>query len=360
MEDLEMKNNLFWKNKKIFITGHTGFKGTWLLLSLIEMGAEILGYSLEADKDSLYKSVEKKITNKFTHNVSNILDLESLKASINNFQPDIIIHLAAQALVRRSYKSPLLTWETNLMGSLNILEASKALKHKCSIIMITTDKVYKNNEWVYGYRENDELGGHDPYSASKAATEIAIKSWRSSFFNDISHQNIKISSARSGNVIGGGDWAEDRIIPDIVNALSERKKISIRNPSASRPWLHVLEPLNGYLKLAEAIHKGIDSTNYEAFNFGPNISDNKTVLELVKEVLKSWPGDWEKIINNNNFHEATNLHLQNEKAYKLLGWKPKWNFEKTVYETISWYKKVKNGEDAYESCKENIEDYFSI
>ena len=224
MEDLEMNNKLFWKNKKIFITGHTGFKGTWLLLSLIEMGAEILGYSLEADKDSLYKSVEKKITNKFTHNVSNILDLESLKASINNFQPDIIIHLAAQALVRRSYKSPLLTWETNLMGSLNILEASKALKHKCSIIMITTDKVYKNNEWVYGYRENDELGGHDPYSASKAATEIAIKSWRSSFCNDISHQNIKIASARSGNVIGGGDWAEDRIIPDIVNALSERKK----------------------------------------------------------------------------------------------------------------------------------------
>jgi len=355
-----MKNKNFWKNKKIFITGHTGFKGTWLLISLLEMGADIFGFSLEPDKKSLYKSVEKNIENKFKHHVSNILDLEDLKASINYFKPDIIIHLAAQSLVRRSYRKPLLTWETNLMGSLNILEASKELENKCSIVMITTDKVYKNNEWIFGYRENDPLGGQDPYSASKAATEIAIRSWRSSFCNQSSFNNLIISSARSGNVIGGGDWSEDRIIPDIVNSLIENSKVSIRNPSSNRPWQHVLEPLNGYLLLAEKLYEKSSSDDYEEFNFGPNICSNKTVLDLVQEVLKHWPGEWQNVLNDNNLHEANNLHLQNEKAFKLLGWQPKWDFEKTVLKTISWYKNVINGEDAYKNCKMNIEEYFSI
>ena len=354
-----MKNNHFWKNKKIFITGHTGFKGTWLLISLLEMGAEVFGYSLEADKKSLYNSVEKKIENKFTHHVSNILDLEDLKSSINNFKPDIIIHLAAQSLVRKSYRTPLLTWETNVLGSLNILEASKVLKNKCSIVMITTDKVYKNNEWTYGYRENDPLGGQDPYSASKAATEIAISSWRSSFCNKLTNENLIISSARSGNVIGGGDWSEDRIIPDIVSSLIKKRKISIRNPSSNRPWQHVLEPLNGYLILAERLYELSSSEDYEEFNFGPNICSNKTVLDLVQEVLKHWPGEWQSVKNDNDLHEANNLHLQNEKAFKLLGWEPKWNFEKTILKTISWYKNVINGEDAFKNCKINIEEYFS-
>ncbi len=359
LESLGMNNQRFWENKKVLITGHTGFKGTWLLISLLAMGADILGYSLEAEKKSLFKNVEKKIENKFTNHISDILDLDNLKNIINYFQPDLIIHLAAQSLVRKSYRQPMLTWQTNVLGSLNILEASKDLKKKCSIIMVTTDKVYKNNEWVYGYRENDELGGYDPYSASKAAAEIAIKSWRSSFNNELTCKNLNISSARSGNVIGGGDWSEDRIVPDIVKGLIEEKKILIRNPSANRPWQHVLEPLSGYLTLAEALYKRKNSPEYNEFNFGPNIFSNKTVLELVEEVFKYWPGEWEDISNNSDLHEASNLNLQNEKAFKLLGWRPKWDFKKSVYETISWYKKVNDGGDPYEICKKNIEEFFS-
>ncbi len=356
-----MSKNQFWENKKVFITGHTGFKGTWLLLSLLNMGAIVKGYSLMAEEKSLFINVEKKIKNKFSHLEANILDLENLRKSIEDFQPDVIIHLAAQAFVRKSYKIPLLTWETNVLGSLNVLEASKSLKEKCSIVMITTDKVYKNNEWLYGYRENDSLGGIDPYSASKAGAEIAINSWRKSYCNNnLSNQTLNISTARAGNVIGGGDWGEDRLIPDIIKSLMNRETISIRNPQANRPWQHVLEPINGYLMLAEKLYQEKPSPDYEAFNFGPNISNNKTVTYLVQEVLKFWPGDWEIMEESSNLYEAHNLHLQSEKAERLLGWQPKWNFEKTIYETITWYMKVIEGENAYEKCTQNIEEFFSL
>ena len=322
------------------------------------MGSYVAGYSLKADKNSLFKSVEKKLKNKFIHIENNILDLNNLKKSIKEFEPDVIIHLAAQSLVRKSYKFPLLTWETNVLGSLNILEASKGLNKKCSIVMVTTDKVYKNNEWVYGYRENDNLGGHDPYSASKAGSEIAISSWRLSFCNEFSNNNLHIATARAGNVIGGGDWSEDRIIPDIINSLMNKKIIPIRNPLASRPWQHVLEPLSGYLILAKRIYEEIPSSDYEAFNFGPDITNNKTVKELVEEVIKSWPGKWENANVLSSYHEAINLHLQNEKAIKLLGWKPRWDFKKTVFETIFWYKDVLNGDDAFKSVYKILKNFF--
>lgn len=353
-----MIDKSFWKNKRVLVTGHTGFKGTWLILLLLEMKVKIWGYSLKAEKDSLFNLVYKKIKKRFIHIESNILDIQELKENIKIIQPDVVIHLAAQPLVRKSYELPLLTWETNLMGTLNILEASKYLKKKCAIIIITTDKVYENKELKNGYKENDKLGGFDPYSASKACTEIAVNSWRMSFCNT-PQSNLRISTARAGNVIGGGDWSHDRIIPDIVKALNKNKVIGIRNPYSTRPWQHVLEPINGYLKLAQKIYLSKPSEQDLVFNFGPEKSNNKTVKELVEFVCKIWPGYWEILQTSNNFHETKNLHLISEKANNLLNWYPKWKFEKTILKTINWYINFYDGSDAYELCNLDIRSYFN-
>ena len=354
-----MQESSFWKNKNVLITGHTGFKGTWLLIWLVKMGAKVFGYSLKADNDSLFNSVKYKLKDKFIHSESNILDLDQIKEYINDIQPDIVFHLAAQSLVRKSYSDPLNTWNTNLIGTINILEASRLIKKKCSIVIITTDKVYRNNEWLYGYRENDDLGGFDPYSASKACVEIAVNSWRSSFNrnSDGKESNIYISTARSGNVLGGGDWAKDRIMPDIIRSLINNKKIQIRNPKSTRPWQHVLEPLKGYLLLAKNLYE--NPLQYtQAFNFGPSRSNNKTVDSLILSVIKHWPGEWEVIQEEINLHEAKLLHLQSDKALQLLQWKSVWGFEKTIYETVMWYKSIHEGKDAYEKCINNIENYL--
>ena len=354
MENLEMNNHSFWHKRKVLITGHTGFKGSWLSLWLEKLGAEITGISLEpATQPALFNQL--KIKEKISRNIyQDIRDTENLRKTIKEFEPEIVFHLAAQPLVIESYRNPIDTWETNVMGSLNLLESLRNIKKKCSVVMITTDKVYKNMDWEFGYRETDQLGGHDPYSASKAAAEIAIESWRLSFCGNKTGQNpfLQIATARAGNVIGGGDWARDRIIPDTIRALTKDEIVKIRNPKSRRPWQHVLEPLNGYLVLAQKLHGCSEfnqsklSTNPLAtsFNFGPNLESNKTVEELVNEILKNWPGKLEKVNEIYARHESSKLNLQIDKAYHYLGWQPKWDFETSVKRTINWYKEIENNE----------------
>ena len=348
----------FWKNKNILITGHTGFKGSWLLIWMLKNGANVWGYALKAEELSLFNEVRGSLNGKFSHFEGDILDSKKLTEFVKESNPDIIFHLAAQPLVRKSYLEPIKTWETNVIGSLNILEATKSLKKKCAVIMVTTDKVYENKEWSFGYRENDALGGVDPYSASKACCEIAIKSWRESFCGDKSFQlsNVFVSTARSGNVIGGGDWSEDRLIPDAINALKMKNKIVIRNPKSKRPWQHVLEPLNGYILLAEKLYQN-PKKFAQAFNFGPEVQSNKSVEEVISCLLKYWQGEWVFDKQNESFYEAELLHLQSEKSKIFLGWEPVWNFEKTIKETINWYKKFYLGEDCFELCIQNINQF---
>jgi len=336
-------NLSFWNKKKVLITGHTGFKGSWLALWLLKMNARVSGVSLAPDgSNNLFDKL--KIEKDLNHIICDIRDRNSLKKYFKEVNPDIVFHLAAQPLVVKSYKDPLETWETNLMGTINVLDSITSLKKECTGIFITTDKVYKNNEWVYGYRENDQLGGHDPYSSSKAACEIAISSWRSSFL-DPKYNNdslISIASARAGNVIGGGDWAENRIIPDVIRSLQNNEKVQIRNPFSTRPWQHVLEPLSGYLILAEALKN--DSKNIStSYNFGPFVESNRTVKELTEECLKHWEGEYYFDKNLNRPHEAGSLYLTIEKVIKDLGWMPKWNFSRTIEKTVNWYKYVHYG-----------------
>ena len=360
-----MINKKFWEDKKVLITGHTGFKGSWLSLWLNSMGSNVSGIGLEPYLElSLYEQL--KIKNLFSSSFYvDIRNKSLLTEKIVSIKPEIIFHLAAQPLVRESYKNPIETWEVNVFGSLNILKILTELDIKFAVVMVTTDKVYKNNEWDYGYRENDTLGGYDPYSASKAAAEIAISSWRSSFCEDKSRK-VLISSARSGNVIGGGDWAEDRIIPDAIKALNLNQKILVRNPESTRPWQHVLDPLAGYISLAEKLYKSsgngekIVKDDYcSSFNFGPGMEANRTVEELLNEVIKYWPGQWLSQKPEFNFHEAGKLNLQVDKAYHLLNYRNKWNFENSVKRTIQWYEKVlKNSVSAYAACMNDIDEYM--
>ena len=346
-QDRNNPNPNFWNRKRVLITGHTGFKGSWLTTWLLQMKANVYGISLPpSSSKNLFDSL--KIKDEINHIICDIRNKEQLNKHINEIKPDIIFHLAAQPLVLESYINPISTWETNVIGTLNVLDSITSLRNECIGIFITTDKVYKNNEWIYGYRENDQLGGHDPYSSSKAACEIAISSWRSSFLNPRQQNNFFISSARAGNVIGGGDWAENRIIPDVVRALEKKEKILVRNPLSTRPWQHVLEPLSGYLLLAESLSR--NNINFStAFNFGPLIESNRSVQELVKECLKNWQGEFILDNNANKPHEAGVLNLTIEKAIKELNWHPKWDFNMTIKKTINWYKNV------FESSKTPID-----
>ena len=358
MENLEMKNISFWKDKRVLLTGHTGFKGSWLLFTLLQLGAKVFCYSLEPKGEKnlyvdLFKDNPK--TFKFNEFIGDIRDEKSLSKWIGKAQPEIVFHLAAQPLVRESFENPIYTWDVNVKGSLVLLESLKQIKHKCSVVMVTTDKVYLNKEQKEGYDEKDQLGGVDPYSASKAASELAIASWRSSFcgFDHYQKTNLKIATARAGNVIGGGDWSKDRIIPDIINSLILEKTIPVRNPYSKRPWQHVLESLNGYLLLSEYLHSEVNP-KCEAFNFGPNLQDSKTVEELIKEAVKTWPGNWKKSEDNNSYHESKLLNLKVNKSMKLLDWEPKWSFQKTVGNTVRWYKKVHQGTSPFDSCLDDL------
>ncbi|MFN9547790.1 MAG: CDP-glucose 4,6-dehydratase, partial [Cyanobacteriota bacterium] len=310
---------LFWKGKRVLLTGHTGFKGSWLALWLLELGVDLTGLALAPEPGpNLFDQLE--LQDRMDHRLGDIRDQDVVKQLVAERQPEVVLHLAAQPLVRRSYNEPLATWETNVNGTLHVLEAVRTLDQPCTAVLITTDKVYRNNEWLFGYREIDPLGGHDPYSSSKAAAEIAIASWRSSFCGSLAHQtpNLRMASARAGNVIGGGDWAADRIVPDAMRALAGGSPIAIRNPAATRPWQHVLEPLGGYLLLAERLSQG-ETNLATAFNFGPLLEANRTVRDLVEEALRHWAGQWEDHSDPNSPHEASLLHLVIDKAHHELG-----------------------------------------
>jgi CDP-glucose 4,6-dehydratase len=349
----------YWNGRRVLLTGHTGFKGSWLAFWLLELGAEVTGLALPAATDpSLFAQLG--LDQRLDHRVGDIRDAGLLKELVLETRPEVVLHLAAQPLVRFSYQEPVATWATNVMGTIHVLEALRLLDRQCSAVLITTDKVYRNNEWVYGYRENDPLGGHDPYSSSKAAAEIAIGSWRSSFCGSLPHQtpHLRVASARAGNVIGGGDWALDRIVPDAMRALSRGETIAVRNPAATRPWQHVLEPLAGYLCLAEALSASAEQS--KAFNFGPQLEANRPVRELVEQALRHWPGSWEDQADPNAPHEASLLNLVIDRAHHELGWAPRWDFATTVERTVNWYRRVQEGEaSALECCQDDLTAYLN-
>lgn len=328
-----------YRGRKVWLSGHTGFKGSWLAAWLVELGAEVHGFALPpATTPALFDQLG--LEGAMRHDLADIRDFHALRRSLSTAQPDFIFHLAAQPLVRHSYEQPLATYATNVMGTAHVLEAARSLPRPCAVVCVTTDKCYENREWLHAYRESDPLGGHDPYSSSKAAAELAIASWRKSFF-PTSHI-VKIASARAGNVIGGGDWAPDRLVPDCVRALRQSEAIAVRNRTATRPWQHVLEPLSGYLwlgaVLAQPALRPFEPVLFrDAFNFGPENDSNRTVAEVVQEFLRHWPGRWEDRSDPQAVHEARLLHVSTDKAHHLLGWRPVWDFARTVAETARWY-----------------------
>lgn len=341
--------NGIYKNKKVLITGNTGFKGGWLTVWLSTLEADIYGYSLKPPTvPSLFQilNLERFIAQE----EADVRDFERLTAAIKRIQPAIIFHLAAQSLVRESYAKPLETIATNTFGSVNLMEAVRQAGIPVAVVMITSDKCYDNKEWIHGYREVDPLGGYDPYSASKGAAEIFISSWRNSFFNisDISKHRVRIASARAGNVIGGGDWANDRIVPDCIRDLKRSGVVGIRNPDATRPWQHVLEPLHGYLQLGSRLlsEEGDAARFCQAFNFGPLANSNRTVRELVEKIIRYWGnGTWKSTTPEVARHEASLLNLSIDKAFHNLNWSPRWNFDTTVRQTVDWYRKLDEAPD---------------
>lgn len=335
-----MKNlfNGIYKNKRIFLTGHTGFKGSWMVLWLKQLGAEVYGYSLKpvyspAHYDLLDLGIDESI--------GDIRDYNMLQKAMQSFMPHMVIHMAAQPLVRLSYSEPLNTFETNVMGTANILNACRQVDSVRAIVNITTDKCYENREWVWGYREKDPMGGHDPYSASKGCAELVTSAYRNSFFNidkyGIDHK-VLISSVRAGNVIGGGDWADDRLIPDIMKAAEKGETVIIRSPESTRPWQHVLEPLSGYLMLGQKLLEG-NKEYGEPWNFGPTDEESITVQRVVESIKKTWPRvEYSLQPDSKTLHEANLLKLDCSKAHFKLKWKGIWNSEKTFEATTEWYK----------------------
>ncbi len=348
-----------FRGKKIFITGHTGFKGSWLTVWLKILGAQVKGYSLAPESNQgIYKRIDGDSICESV--IADIRDEVKLQKELISFQPDIIFHLAAQPLVRLSYKKPAETFDVNVIGTANLLNAVRFLDKKCAIVIITTDKVYENHEWAYPYREVDLLGGYDPYSASKACAEIVVNSFRQSFFNvdKASNHQKYIASARAGNVIGGGDWAEDRIIPDIIKSLKKNNKILIRNPAAIRPWQFVLEPVYGYLILAASLLNNPAKFS-GAYNFGPLPNDFLPVEQLVKQAISSWgSGSYEIQISDTQPHEAGILKLDISKAYDHLKWQPKLNSTKAIEWTMAWYQQ--NNEQIRDYTFEQINKYQAL
>jgi CDP-glucose 4,6-dehydratase len=344
--------NRAFEGKRVWLSGHTGFKGSWLSEWLLQLGAVVHGYALAPDTTpSLFNQLG--LAGRLEHEVADIRDLEEVRRSIDSFRPDFVIHMAAQPLVRRSYAIPVETYETNVMGTVHVLEALRNLSSSCSVVIVTTDKCYENHESGRAYEETDPLGGHDPYSSSKAMAEIATAAYRNSYFLN---SPVRVASARAGNVIGGGDWAEDRIVPDAMRALDRGDVIAVRNPKAVRPWQHVLEPLGGYLTLAAGLAE--DASLATSFNFGPGPDSNRTVADLVTEILKNRLGSWEDASDPAALHEATLLNLSIEKAERLLGWKPKWNFEETIKRTVAWYDQVhRNTISPLEITRSQIAEY---
>ena len=343
----------FWKGKKVFLTGHTGFKGGWITHWLYELGASVCGYSLEPLTQPNFFTETQLQKRLASSTIGDILDLAALTKAVKAAEPDIIFHMAAQPLVRESYDAPVATFAANVIGTVNVLEAARQCCTAKAIVNITTDKCYENKEWQWPYRENDRLGGHDPYSASKACAEIAAAAYRDSF---LTQANIHIASARAGNVIGGGDWAIDRLIPDFFRALDKKQTLTIRSPSAIRPWQHVLEPLSGYLLLAENLY--INGSEFsEAWNFGPNDDDAKPVSWIVDQLSTYTPGARWQTGKAQQPHEAGLLKLDSSKAKARLGWVPRWRLEAALDKTLEWHQAWRKKADMTEITSAQIRAY---
>lgn len=344
-----------YKNKKVLVTGHTGFKGSWLCLWLKQLGAEVIGYSLNPDTNpNLFELLN--LESEITSVIGDIRDEEKLTNVVKEYEPEFIFHLAAQPLVRFSYDNPKLTYETNVIGTLNLFEAVRKSNTVKVIINITTDKCYENKEWNYSYRENDAMGGYDPYSSSKGCAELLTSSYRNSYFNE---SKTAVSSVRAGNVIGGGDWSKDRLIPDIVKYLNKNENIKIRNPNAVRPWQHVLEPLSGYLWLGALMFE--DYKKYsDGWNFGPNENINLTVKDIIEKSINIWGCGNYLVDNSKNPHEANLLSLDITKVKNIIKWFPVYSNEESLFETITWYKEFYNNKnfDAKKYSINQIEKYI--
>lgn len=354
MDDL-VKAIASFRGKRVLLTGDTGFKGSWLALWLAEAGAEVWGYALPPERNNdHFNLLDLRV--RIHHQDGDIRDREILGSFFKQAQPEFVFHLAAQALVRRSYHDPKETFDTNVGGSVNLLECVRETASVRSLVYITSDKCYRNKEWIWGYRENDELGGHDPYSASKAAAELVFSAYGDSFYR--SRSDFGFATVRAGNVIGGGDWSEDRIVPDCIRALREGAPIVLRKPQSTRPWQHVLEPLGGYLILSSALAQY--PTRYSgAWNFGPEGQAARSVQELAQVIVERWgSGKIDVQTSADDLHEAGLLHLNCDKAHHVLGWYPRWGFERTVAETVDWYRSVISGESVSLVSSGQIKKYM--
>jgi len=342
----------FWQGKRVFLTGHTGFKGSWLSLWLASLGSEVKGYSLHPPTSpSLFN--EAKVGKVIDSQIGDIRDQDALHKSMLEFNPDILIHMAAQPLVRYSYNEPIETYEVNVIGTAKVLEVARNCPNLKAIVNITTDKCYENDERSQGYKENDPMGGYDPYSSSKGCAELVASAYRRSFLQD---QGIGVASVRAGNVIGGGDWADDRLIPDILRSFEKNEAVVIRNPKATRPWQHVLEPLSGYLILAQKLYE--DQKEYaEGWNFGPNEQDVKPVDWILDKMISKWPNSSWELDQNSNPHEADFLKLDIVKAESKLGWQPVWELSHTLEKIIDWHRAWLDKEDIQVICLAEIEEY---
>jgi len=357
MEGLEM-NFSFWRGKRVFLTGHTGFKGSWLSLWLQELGADVTGFALQpCDEPSLYETTDAGAC--MTSVIGDIRDASALKTALLAAKPEIVIHMAAQSLVRRSYQDPVETYSTNVIGLVNLFEAVRSAETVRALLNVTTDKCYENREWVWGYRENEPMGGHDPYSSSKACAELVTAAYRSSYFSCAQQtKTVALATARAGNVIGGGDWAQDRLIPDMLRAFSARTPAVIRNPGSIRPWQYVLEPLRGYLMLAEHLYEQGDSFA-QAWNFGPDEKDAKPVFWIAKNMARLWGTDVEWKIDDAGIHphEARYLKLDISKARNNLGWHPVLRLEDTLQGIVDWTQKWVSGHNMRDVTLAQIRSY---
>lgn len=353
-------NPSFWNGKRVFLTGHTGFKGGWLSLWLASMGAKVAGYALAPNTTPNFFEVAKVESDLEQSHIADIRDLEKLQKAMADARPEIVIHMAAQPLVRYSYSNPVETYATNVMGTVHVLESIRALDCVRAVVIVTTDKCYENQEWVWGYRENEPMGGHDPYSNSKGCAELVTSAYRQSYFppEKYAQHKVAIASVRAGNVIGGGDWSEDRLIPDAIKAFEAKESLMIRNPLATRPWQHVLEPLAGYLVLAQALYQ--EGAKFDGgWNFGPRDDDARSVQDVINLLIKNWgsAASWTQD-QSEQPHEAHSLRLDCSKARQYLNWAPKWSLEQAIEKITEWQRGFQNQVDVKKLSQEQIKMYL--
>jgi CDP-glucose 4,6-dehydratase len=349
----------FWKGKRIFLTGHTGFKGGWLSLWLSSMGVQVTGYALAPNTTPSFFEVVKVEAGLKKSYIADIRNLEKLQNAMAEAKPEIVIHMAAQPLVRHSYANPVETYATNVMGTVHVLESIRSLNSVRAVVIVTTDKCYENKEWAWGYRENEPMGGYDPYSNSKGCAELVTSAYRQSYFSPEKYpeHRVAIASARAGNVIGGGDWSEDRLIPDAIKAFEANQALMIRNPLATRPWQHILEPLSGYLVLAQALYQ--DGTKFDGgWNFGPRDEDARPVQEVIDLLIEKWgaPASWQQVLGEQP-HEAHALKLDISKARQYLQWSPKWSLENAVEKISQWQQSYQKQSDMHAFSLQQITNY---